>query len=263
MKNYLKAISVKKPEKGNLLCEDSSLLYNEEFIAVSDGAGGGGVFADRWSQYLVKNVSTTPITTFEEFSAWMEKIWNPFYDEYEKVAQEQGGMLLNKFYDEGSFATLVVAWKSETNKIKWIAYGDSVVFCYDRKTGELKHSFTSLSDFAKPPYLLNWKDEPQKEGFSAGEFEIEGDVNVFACSDALAHYVIMMYEVACGNSMPETNDKNSDIIALAKTMKVNFKRDVINPLLKALQHNKLEQYCVDKYHQGLLALDDYSLARLG
>lgn len=91
---------------------------------------------------------------------------------------------------------------------------------------------------------------------------VEGDGNVFACSDALAYYVIMMYEVACGNSMPETNDKNSDIIALAKTMKVNFKRDVINPLLKALQHNKLEQYCVDKYHQGLLALDDYSLARL-
>lgn len=263
MKNYLKAISVTKPEKGNTLCEDSSVLYNEEFIAVSDGAGGGGVFADKWSQYLVKNVPTTPITTFEEFSEWMEKIWNPFYDEYEKVAQEQGGMLLNKFYDEGSFATLVVAWKSESNKIKWIAYGDSVVFCYDRKTGELKHSFTSLQDFAKPPYLLNWKDEPQTEGFSAGEFYIDGDVNVFACSDALAHYVIMMYEVACGRPIPETNDKNSDIIALVKTMKVNFKRDVINPLLKALQHNKLEQYCVDKYHKGLLALDDYSLARLG
>ena len=262
MKNYLKAISVTKPEKGNTLCEDSSVLYNEEFIAVSDGAGGGGVFADKWSQYLVKNVPTTPITTFEEFSEWMEKIWNPFYDEYEKVAQEQGGMLLNKFYDEGSFATLVVAWKSETNKIKWIAYGDSVVFCYDRKTGELKHSFTSLSDFAKPPYLLNWKDEPQKEGFSAGEFEIGKSVNVFACSDALSHYILMMYAVANGTDIPEIDDKNSDIVSLAKNIKVDFKRDVLDPLLKSLKYNTLESYCTQKYQQGLLALDDYTLARL-
>ena len=262
MKNYLKAISVTKPEIGNTLCEDSSVLYNEEFIAVSDGAGGGGVFADKWSQYLVKNVPTTPITTFEEFSEWMEKIWNPFYDEYEKVAQEQGGMLLNKFYDEGSFATLVVAWKSETNKIKWIAYGDSVVFCYDRKTGELKHSFTSLSDFAKPPYLLNWKDEPQKEGFSAGEFEISKSANVFACSDALSHYILMMYAVANGIEVPETDNKNSDIVSLAKTMKVDFKRDVLDPLLKSLKYNTLDSYCTQKYQQGLLALDDYTLVRL-
>lgn len=262
MKNYLKAISVKKPEKGNLLCEDSSVLYNEEFIAVSDGAGGGGVFADKWSQYLVKNVPTTPITTFEEFSEWMEKIWNPFYDEYEKVAQEQGGMLLNKFYDEGSFATLVVAWKSESNKIKWIAYGDSVVFCYDRKTGELKHTFTSLSDFAKPPYLLNWKDEPQKEGFSAGEFEISKSANVFACSDALSHYILMMYAVANGIEVPETDNKNRDIVSLAKTMKVDFKRDVLDPLLKSLKYNMLDSYCTKKYQQGLLALDDYTLVRL-
>lgn len=262
MKNYLKAISVKKPEKGNLLCEDSSLLYNEEFIAVSDGAGGGGVFADKWSQCLVNNVPSAPITTFEEFSAWMEKIWNPFYDEYEKVAQEQGGMLLNKFYDEGSFATLVVAWKSESNKIKWIAYGDSVVFCYDRKSGELKHSFTSLSDFAKPPYLLNWKDEPPKEGFSAGEFEISKSANVFACSDALSHYILMMYAVANGIEVPETDNKNSDIVSLAKTMKVDFKRDVLDPLLKSLKYNTLDSYCTQKYQQGLLALDDYTLVRL-
>ena len=262
MKNYLKAISVTKPEKGNTLCEDSSLLYKENYIAVSDGAGGGGVFADKWSSYLVKNIQNEPIFTFDEFSKWMEEIWNPFYTEYEQVAQTHGGMLLNKFYDEGSFATLVAAWRVGASKVKWIAYGDSVVFCYDRKTGELKHSFTSLSDFAKPPYLLNWKDEPQNEGFSAGEFEIGKSVNVFACSDALSHYILMMYAVANGIEVPETDNKNSDIVSLAKTMKVDFKHDVLDPLLKSLKYNTLDSYCTQKYQQGLLALDDYTLVRL-
>lgn len=262
MKNYLRAISVTKPEKGNTLCEDATLLHKEDYIAVSDGAGGGGVFADKWSNYLVKNIPSEPISTFNEFSKWMEEIWNPFYMDYEQVAQTHGGMLLNKFYDEGSFATLVAAWRVDTNKVKWIAYGDSVVFCYNRKTGELKHSFTSLQDFAKPPYLLNWKEEPQAEGFSAGEFEIGKSVNVFACSDALSHYILMMYAVANGTDIPEIDDKNSDIVSLAKNIKVDFKRDVLDPLLKSLKYNTLESYCTQKYHQGLLALDDYTLVRL-
>lgn len=39
-------------------------------------------------QYLVDNLPETAIATFRAFAEWMEQIWNPFYTEYEKVAQE-------------------------------------------------------------------------------------------------------------------------------------------------------------------------------
>ena len=220
MNQHLKAVSVKKPETGNMICEDASKRTGD-CIVVSDGAGGGGIFADRWAQHLVDNLPETAIVTFQEFAEWMEQIWNPFYTEYEKVAQEQGGMLLNKFYDEGSFATLVAAWRTG-NKVKWMAYGDSVVFHYNKRTKVLAHSFTSISDFSKPPYLLNWKDEALEEGFASGDFDVSEPAYVFACSDALSHYIMMMYAVANGEELPISEDKNGNIIALARTMKVDF-----------------------------------------
>lgn len=260
MNQHLKAVSVKKPETGNMICEDAS-KRTRDCIVVSDGAGGGGIFADRWAQHLVDNLPETAIGTFQEFAEWMEQIWNPFYTEYEKVAQEQGGMLLNKFYDEGSFATLVAAWRTGT-KVKWMAYGDSVVFHYNRKTKVLSHSFTSLADFAKPPYLLNWKDEPLAEGFSSGEFDVSEPSYVFACSDALSHYIIMMYALANGDDIPNAGDRNSNFISMAKTMRFDFESYVLKPLFRGLTCNALASHCVSKYKKGLLALDDYSLARL-
>lgn len=260
MNQHLKAVSVKKPETGNMICEDAS-KRTRDCIVVSDGAGGGGIFADRWAQYLVDNLPETAIGTFQEFAEWMEQIWNPFYIEYEKVAQEQGGMLLNKFYDEGSFATLVAAWRTGS-KVRWMAYGDSVVFHYNRKTKALAHSFTSISDFSKPPYLLNWKDEALEEGFASGEFDVSEPSYVFACSDALSHYIMMMYAVANGEEIPIAEDKNGNIIALARRMRVDFEKDVLKPMFNALRTDSLPAHCRSKYWKGLLAIDDYSLARL-
>lgn len=260
MISHIKAISVRKPEKGNLICEDAAIACGNR-IVISDGAGGGGVFADQWAQYLVDSIGEKPITTFEEFNAWMDVIWEPFYYEHESMAQKQGGMLLNKFYDEGSFATLVAAWRIG-NTVKWIAYGDSVVFMYDRKTKELKHSFSSLADFAQPPHLINCKEEVNPDGFSAGVFDVDSLSYVFACSDALAHYVMMMYEVSAGKEIAVTDDKNSDFVSLAKTKKVDFEKKVLKPLFNSLRDGRLHEHCIGLYSRKLLGLDDYSLARL-
>lgn len=249
-----------KPERENSVCEDASRL-GPGFIAISDGAGGGGIFADKWARYLVENVPDAPINSFSDFAQWLEGIWNPFYEQYERVAQEQGGMVLNKFYDEGSFATIACAWRVG-NKVRWMAYGDSVVFHYNRRVKVLSHSFTSLADFAKAPHLLNWKDEPQEEGFSCGEFDVSEPCCVFACSDALSHYVMMMYAVANRVDIPNSGDKNSNLISMAKSRKVDFERDVLIPLFNALRSDALASHCIGKYRRGLLALDDYSIARL-
>lgn len=261
MKQHLKAISVKKPETGNTMCEDASKA-TDRYIAVSDGAGGGGVFADRWAQHLIAQIPEEPITSYEELSEWMEKIWNPFYEEYKVLAKKAGGIFLNKFYEEGSFATLVAAWQEGEKRVRWMAYGDSVVFHYDKTTGVLAHSFGDLSDFSEPPCLLNWKDEQEPKGFSSGVFNIKNPSYVFACSDALAHYVMMMYAVAGGRELTELEGKSSNLIKAAKLRKVNFLKDVLKPLFRSLTGNTLADHCASLHRKGLLALDDYSLARL-
>ena len=70
-----KAISIGKFE-ANAINEDAAKA-TDLFIAISDGAGGGGVYAERWSNYLLDNLPDTPILSAEELDAWIEQIWVP------------------------------------------------------------------------------------------------------------------------------------------------------------------------------------------
>ena len=50
----MRALSIGKIGE-NLVNEDAAIT-KDNLIAVSDGAGGGGVFADMWSRYLVEHL---------------------------------------------------------------------------------------------------------------------------------------------------------------------------------------------------------------
>lgn len=54
----MRAISLAKFEEG--VVNEDAAIAKKKVIAVSDGAGGGGVYAERWSQYLVNNLPNTP-----------------------------------------------------------------------------------------------------------------------------------------------------------------------------------------------------------
>lgn len=256
--------SVPKPEAGNQFCEDACKA-TPCFIALSDGAGGGGVLADRWARYLVEHTSQSPIDSFAAFTAWMDEIWEQFYNDAEAIAKEQGGMFLNKFYEEGSFATYVAAWYVDSQHVRWMAYGDSAVFLYDFKTRTLQCSFPRLSDFAQAPHLINCPNEPQEEGFSTGVWQLVNPCHstVFACSDALAHYVLASYLLWKGKlSSSEELSKNINLRHLIEMRNADFPKDVLRPLLRSMQCNAFAGHCLKLYRQQLLALDDYSMAVL-
>ena len=256
------ALSIPKLEDG--IVNEDAVKATQKWIAVSDGAGGGGVFADMWSKYLVEHLPDKPIKTFNAFDKWIDGIWEPFYNDCEEEAKKIGGLFLNKFYDEGSFATLVAVWKDGT----WISYGDSVAFSYNKKTGKLQHSFTRLSDFNNPPYLINCKDPLDKKGFRTGKFIVDDDCMVFVASDTLAQYILMMYEVShrdwYGEELIEAIDaqtKNSNFIKTAMRLrKIDFDKDVIRKLenCKYPQQLKLHIECLKRW--GFIGHDDYSLA---
>lgn len=264
--------SVGKFETPPVTNEDAAIANDtKKFIAVSDGAGGGGVYADQWSKYLVDNLPSNAIRSFEDLDLWIGSIWEPFYNECELHAKQVGGLLLNKFYDEGSFATLVALWQYSSNECQWISYGDSVAFCYNPLTKELQHSFTSLQDFSKAPYLINCKDELRPEGFRSGSFVVEKGCIVFCASDALSHYILSLYETS--NSIFYNNEiqdeisahtKNSNFTKVALSIKrIDFEKDVIGKLASVVKnkHNFI-QHLHSLKNKGLIAHDDYSLSLL-
>lgn len=260
----MRALSIAKFEEG--ITNEDAAKATQRWIAVSDGAGGGGVFADGWSSYLVEHLPNEPIMDYMAFDKWIGDIWEPFYNDCEAKAQQEGGMLLNKFYDEGSFATLVAVW----NTGQWISYGDSVAFCYNRKTGILQHSFTKLADFNKPPYLVNCKDPLNPEGFRSGKFDIDDDCMVFATSDTLAHYILMMYELANQNQYVEelqeaidAQTKNCNFIKTAiRLRKRNFAKAVMQKLDNCKYPSLLKAHIEHLKKWGLIGHDDYSIAIL-
>lgn len=259
----MKTLSIAKLNEG--LVNEDAVIAREDLIAVSDGAGGGGVFADRWSKYLVEHLPEEPIVDYQTFDQWIDGIWEPFYNGCEAEAQQEGGMLLNKFYDEGSFATIVAVWKSG----QWISYGDSVAFCYDRESGLLQHSFGRLSVFNNPPYLVNCKDSTDEKGFKSGTFEIGAHCIMFAASDALAHYILMMYEVTHKDVFAaeleeavRAQTKDSNFVRAALGMKkFDFEKDILGKLMSSSKNAANSKRHIESLRKrGLIAHDDYSLA---
>ncbi len=265
MKNRYSTIG--KFEEG-CISEDAVIVRNN-VIAVSDGAGGGGLFAERWSRYLLDKLPDTPIDNADALDEWIGNIWESFYNECEEAAKHLGGMSLEKFYDEGSFATLVAVWRTDDNTCQWLSYGDSVAFHYNYATKKLEHSFGHLGNFDEPPYLINCKDELDKEGFRFGTFHTDEDSVCFTASDALSHYIIMMYEVAHREYFVDeisdairhhSKNENYIKIALGKNS-IEFEKDVIGKLGKCVgNRTNFGRHLMMLKKQGLIAHDDYSFA---
>lgn len=252
----------------NAINEDA-VCARKNMIAVSDGAGGGGLFADRWSRYLVNHLPQNTLITAEQLDEWIGAIWEAYYNKSEEVAKKLGGMALDKFYDEGSFATLAAVWAQNDGTCRWMTYGDSVVFHYNYATKKLTHSFKSLADFNKAPYLINCKDELNPDGFRSGMFPLNKNSIVFVASDAISHYIMMMYELSLREEYASeidravsSNSKNSNLIANAKTLSnIRFEKGVIEKLRKVVYDKSIFRKWIESiYRKGLVTMDDYSLA---
>jgi len=250
---------------------EDSFFVSENCIAVSDGAGGCGLYSDEWSQYLINNLpKEKPIKTFVELDKWIDHIWESFYYEHELRTQQGDGLLQSKFYSEGSCATLVSGWCSNKKEVVWCSYGDSVLFHYNRTNKTLVHSFTKLADFSNSPMLISCKESLDESGFRSGMFHIVDDSVVFAASDALSHYILMMYMLANRNSyadeldeMLHTHSINSNMLQVADTLNFDFEKDVIDSIANIVDKPLLfEAKMKELYSLGVLDIDDYTIVFL-
>lgn len=114
--------------------EDAFRLATDANVwAVADGAGGGGIYAGEWATHLVNHVPAEPPTDFAGLSAWLDSIWEPFYETYGQQAAPDA-LKMNKFMAEGSYATLATLHLID-NHARWTTYGDAVALTWHRKAG--------------------------------------------------------------------------------------------------------------------------------
>ena len=265
------SIGISIPKFNDTTPNEDSFLASDNFIAISECALGCGLYSDEWSKYLINNLSLDiPIKTFCELDAWIDKIWEPFYIEHEQKAQQGDGLLQSKFYNEGSCATLVAGWKACSNELLWCSYGDSVIFHYDKSTKKLEHSFTKLADFSNSPMLISCKENLEESGFRSGVFHINSDSIVFAASDALSHYIMMMYMLANKDFYSieieetlSTRTSNSNLLQAAECLNYDFEKDVINELAELTANPLFFMERMKELHNlGVLDIDDYTIAFL-
>ena len=151
-----------------------------------------------------------------------------------------------------------------------MTYGDSVVFHYSRQTGLLEHSFTRLANFSNPPRLVSCKDPLEEEGFRSGVFHLDDTSVVFAASDTLSHYCLMMYEVSkrmeFEDELAEERTKqtsNQQLLQVAEKEPFNFDEDVLRPLLRSADSEAdFKELMETLYVKRLIDMDDYTLAIL-
>ena len=257
------SVSIPKFE-ANVICEDAA-ASSPSRIVISDGSGGGGVYAEKWSRYLVDSIPSIPIRTFEDLDRWIAGIWEPYYQSCESMAKQTDGMTLRKFYEEGSFATIAAAWKID-DKAYWVTYGDSVVFHYIKDSGILEWSTMRLTDFKDPPYLIGCSTPLKLQGFHSGQFELSTSSILFAASDALAHYIIMMFEVVnrkLFNSeltqAVNAHTKESSYIKAAMGKRRRTFSPILGKILSSSRNRaNFFRHMEALYRRGLIANDDYS-----
>jgi hypothetical protein len=256
------------PKFTEMNVNEDTAFSSETCIAVSDGAGGCGLFADKWSEYLIEKLpKDSAFLSFEDLDAWVEQIWPKFYTKYEKIALQDDGMFLSKFYKEGSCATIAAAWIESPSVCRWMAYGDSVVFHYNCRTDTLEHSFTHIADFSNSPHLVSCNSPLEKGWFRNGLFQTDEHSIVFVASDALSYYLLMMYEIAHLDKYSmeieeacSRCDSNSQMINTAKGMNYDFYHNILLPLCEYSSEDTFTDYMKKLYEDGLLDIDDFSIA---
>ena len=117
----------------------------------------------------------------------------------------------------------------------------------------------------KLSYLINFLDKIKPDGVKTGSFEISSDSVLIVATDALSHYILMMYMLTHSdlyaaelNQALSAATKNSNYIRAAQSLpKIDFYTDVIKKFF--LSDYNLTRHLARLYKDGLIAFDDYSV----
>lgn len=261
---------------GNYASENEDAVWiseDKKRFFLSDGAGGTGVEAHRWSRYLLEKMPEMPIKSFQTLSTWQDGIWQTYFDTIEAELKNNAPDALDKFYNEGSSATLIGVWlevKGKGKKAHVLSYGDSVVCLYREKTKEIFTNIIDLSVFLESPYLLNSNDAPHEHGFYDTWSIKKGDVLLLA-SDTIGQFLLSSLLLL------QEHEKHTAVFdkiraspqrfaAVFQELEKYYEQDanpwqtVLSELFECLEsEEKFRAYTETLRNFGILGLDDYSV----
>ena len=231
-------------DKDSIDENEDAIAYDEyplfDKIAVSDGAGGAGIYCKAWANHLVKNQRDKPFDSKINAEEWFLSISESFYKENIEAINKMDPFILEKFIKEGSYATLFFAWwDKQTNILHYSGVGDTTVIVF-RKGKEIYNPIlitpineqNSLEDF---PKLLNWNKGLNYDLSPLQVQLIEDDIMII-CTDSITRWIIYQLIILAPTEMQvllsESIIKNIDKNKLENFNFSNKYKDVSELLLK-------------------------------
>ena len=250
-------------EKGIQRANEDYWDYKDKVVAISDGAGGVGIMADKWAQELVDNIPNLPFKSPKDIDTWVSGFWEVFYEKYSKVLADDPWKI-KKFEDEGSLATLSAIWEVGENEFIYQSYGDSALFIYNNKTGVLKiqDNIESINYFGTHPYLINWKtEEHTPEGFYEQKISLKEDEELILATDGIAMYLFGAYMMYSNSNTDEvTESKMLKILEYLSDNPIEDFKEFISEFKNSLASEKIfKAFTDDLYNNKFLTNDDYTL----
>jgi hypothetical protein len=246
--NILSKITISNPLEMNYKSNQDALDLVDtgsiKRIVVCDGAGGAGVFCGDWAQTAAQSVPADPAVFKSNFETWYQCIGESFHDHITRNKDLSDPVLVSKFYQKGSFTTLLALWiDTENTTYTCAGIGDSLFFHFQKQGNWALKSVFPLKDvqnIQSNPRLLSWGAEtvaiPHFE-----EHPIYEDSIFILCSDSIARWILIMLDVINPGVLVQAGLNNSFQESLAAES-IRSRKEIANTNLQLQNTNELLNY---------------------
>lgn len=236
---------------------------SKKLIAISDGAGGVGIYCKQWAEFIVANAPEIPDSNL---NSWFLAVSKEFYLKYCDI--DFGDIeTKEKFISGGSYATLLFLWIDYDKKfLNYVAVGDSSLFIFRKVENgtylpSLIYPINDNEFIDQNPTLLNWKKANQIDSIKTFSLQ-EGDI-LIAGTDSISRWILENLLVAQPTETRALLNPifkiDNETLEKHKLGVYNFKK--IEDIFEAIPKDKNEAitYFVNLIKNNCMEADDITL----
>jgi hypothetical protein len=169
-------------------------VFEKNLFAMSDGAGGAGIYCKEWANHIVNNQPELPFLSNDEANKWFQKISKSFYEFIKPKVNYDNIFIGERFDSEGSYATLLYVWVSKTEKKYFLSgIGDTTLFHFkkinDANSISLIEPISKQSNLNDNPNLINWQ-KPLEYSLLSKSVDYENGDTIVICTDSLSRRIV-------------------------------------------------------------------------